>query len=72
MDEGRGGRVPGCESPSNANPYSAGEGIRLESVWELGCIHRERLQRVVCGEYRLAADEPLIRPGYLAALLSDG
>ena len=25
-----------------------------------------------CGEYRLAADEPLIKPGYLAALLSDG
>ena len=26
----------------------------------------------ICGEYRLAADEPLIKPGYLAALLSDG
>ena len=25
-----------------------------------------------CGEYRLAADEPLIEPGYLAALLGDG
>ena len=26
----------------------------------------------ICGEYRLAADEPLIEPGYLAALLGDG
>ena len=30
------------------------------------------LMRALCGEYRLAADEPLIKPGYLAALLSDG
>ena len=38
----------------------------------VGMLTRNETDVVVCGEYRLAADEPLIRPGYLAALLSDG
>ena len=43
------------------------QGVLAELPWQ---AEDERDPR--CGEYRLAADEPLIKPGYLAALLSDG